>query len=472
MTPSSLHNHHYLLHNNHSLSLRNRTPQHPPGWRCGLRRCQKTTRIDLAAFHVLTPHGISAAAALESREAEASKLKQRAQQLLRQRSELALELEGLQETLGRMDRAISRAKEQAQALKAEGTRYSTSDSRRHSAQLSTLSKAVLREKQRRLSARNELGSLQRQLVKSKTRQEAIMKRAGKQEVEHKAASERQAKAESIIQEARRLNEKLEQCQEEMEKLRSEEEAALKEDGNHSITAESLAREEAKAAKEQQQQQEQLVAELEAQLHRLKQHPTSTAGSVHSQAVSARRSSSQHAAQSKSVKQALAAEQAHARSAAPALDASTHMWSELRGRLHEEGPARARGQHASDEAVVEAAKWHAESRAFAAEVARVTRLQEAAARKRSAEREGWKEFGEEVARMRRRAAEHEQAGGGMASALRGDVAAAHEALAAAQREAEELLTGGGAMRARLDEATGRLRQMQGVMAELSAEAGLL
>ena len=32
-------------------------------------------------------------------------------------------------------------------------------------------------------------------------------------------------------------------------------------------------------------------------------------------------------------------------------------------------------------------------------------------------------------MRRRAAEHEQAGGGMASALRGDVAAAHEALAA-------------------------------------------
>ena len=414
---------------------------------------------------------LAAAAALESREAEASKLKQRAQQLLRQRSELALELEGLQETLGRMDRAISRAKEQAQALKAEGTRYSTSDSRRHSAQLSTLSKAVLREKQRRLSARNELGSLQRQLVKSKTRQEAIIKRAGKQEVEHKAASERQAKAESIIQEARRLNEKLEQCQEEMEKLRSEEEAALKEDGNNSVTAESLAREEAKAAKEQ-QQQEQLVAELEAQLHRLKQHPTSTAGSVHSQAVSARRSSSQHAAQSKSVKQALAAEQAHARSAAPALDASTHMWSELRGRLHEEGPARARGQHASDEAVVEAAKWHAESRAFAAEVARVTRLQEAAARKRSAEREGWKEFGEEVARMRRRAAEHEQAGGGMASALRGDVAAAHEALAAAQREAEELLTGGGAMRARLDEATGRLRQMQGVMAELSAEAGLL
>ena len=60
----------------------------------------------------------------------------------------------------------------------------------------------------------------------------------------------------------------------------------------------------------------------------------------------------------------------------------------------------------------------------------------------------------------------------ASMLRGDVAAAHEALAAAQREAEELLTGGGAMRARLDEATGRLRQMQGVMAELSAEAGLL
>ena len=117
---------------------------------------------------------LAAAAALESREAEASKLKQRAQQLLRQRSELALELEGLQETLGRMDRAISRAKEQAQALKAEGTRYSTSDSRRHSAQLSTLSKAVLREKQRRLSARNELGSLQRQLVKSKTRQEAIV----------------------------------------------------------------------------------------------------------------------------------------------------------------------------------------------------------------------------------------------------------------------------------------------------------
>ena len=150
---------------------------------------------------------LAAAAALDAKESEAGKLKAKAQRLLRERSQLSCELDGLQvcqpdaaqplvsrrrrttpecpsmytpecpsmcplppsipigpcgaasrlqETLGRMDRAIARTKEQTAALKAESARGSHSDLRRHAMQLSTLGKALRREKQRRLAARTEV----------------------------------------------------------------------------------------------------------------------------------------------------------------------------------------------------------------------------------------------------------------------------------------------------------------------------
>ena len=141
---------------------------------------------EAAASHKMA---LAAAAALEVREAEASKLKLRAQRLLRERSELAMDLEGLQETLGRMERAIAKKNEEAEALKAEGLKYTSGDTRRHSAQLQSLSKAVLREKQRRLSARNELGTLQRTLAKKRPHFEELAgKRAAlEKEVEEAAA---------------------------------------------------------------------------------------------------------------------------------------------------------------------------------------------------------------------------------------------------------------------------------------------
>jgi hypothetical protein len=108
---------------------------------------------------------LAASAALEAKESEAGRLRAKAQRLLRERSQLASELEGLQETLGRMERAISRTNEQTAALQAESARGSHSDLRRHAMQLSTLAKAMRREKQRRLAARTEVGMLQKQLVK-------------------------------------------------------------------------------------------------------------------------------------------------------------------------------------------------------------------------------------------------------------------------------------------------------------------
>ena len=62
-------------------------------------------------------------------------------------------LEGLHEALTRTDRAIARSREQTSALRAEASRSTTSDSRRHAAQIAAMVKAIGREKQRRLAAR-------------------------------------------------------------------------------------------------------------------------------------------------------------------------------------------------------------------------------------------------------------------------------------------------------------------------------
>ena len=71
---------------------------------------------------------------------------------------LRCELEALQETFARMERAVTRTLEQTTALEAEKARSVSSDSRRHSVQLTSLAKAMRREKQRRLASRNEVGA--------------------------------------------------------------------------------------------------------------------------------------------------------------------------------------------------------------------------------------------------------------------------------------------------------------------------
>ena len=139
--------------------------------------------------------------------------KQRAQQLLRERSELAIDLEGLQETLGRMSRAVGRAREQAEALAAEGARGGASDARRHTAQLQSLSKAVLREKQRRLSARNELGALQRQIAKKRPPFEELAERVASLRRRAADAADATARAERAVEESSNLRSQLARCEE-------------------------------------------------------------------------------------------------------------------------------------------------------------------------------------------------------------------------------------------------------------------
>jgi len=393
---------------------------------------------------------LAATAALEAREAEAAKLKQRAQQLLRERSELALELEGLQETLGRMDRAVTRAREQAQALQAESAKYSVSDARRHSAQLSTLSKTVLREKQRRLSARNEVGSLQRQLVKKRAQHEALAVRAASFKQAQIDAAERASRTDGHVHEAQRLTRRLNQCKRELAELESQDARAPYDDGHD----------------EGSNEHNQLETELEAHLNRLRQAASAKASGDHPSAChSAATTSSPQAAQILSVRQALASEQEHARSAAPALEASTGTWVQRQRRVLAAAHFVVPASGTRGDAVIDSAKWHAEARAFAAEARRVKRLQQDAAARRDAERSGWHDFAQETARIRHGQAAHPAAAEDSLAALRREVASTREAVHTAEGEAAALLQGGGACRARLDDAGRLLSRLNNLVVEV-------
>ena len=59
------------------------------------------------------------------------------------------------------------------SLPVRWRRYSSSDIRRQSARVNTLSKVMVREKQRRLAARNEVCALQRQLGKKLSQQQTV-----------------------------------------------------------------------------------------------------------------------------------------------------------------------------------------------------------------------------------------------------------------------------------------------------------
>ena len=435
----------------------------PASWNLGLTPRDEddgasTARMSTSSHKM----ALAATAALEAREMEASKLKQRAQRLLRERSELALDLEGLQDTLSRMERAVARAREQTQALRAEQTKHETTGASRHSAQISTLSKAVLREKQRRLSARNELGSLQRQLTKRRTQYHAVAERMASMKSARDEAAEKQARAAAPVTEAEGIEERLKQCHQAIAAVDDPEERAAE-------TAQS-------------EQLRRVEAELESRLAQLRHaistrnRPRPSPSAAPSDLASERRLS-QLAEQSHDVRTTLAAEQAQAHVSAPAIEASSATWAQLSRQLHEELTKHAACAPASADAIAEAAKWHAEARAFAAEVRRVEGLQLKAAKQKRDEREGWRDFMQETARARQRNAAAANASaaagdrGGASPSLRHEVAQAQEALRAATDEADALMHSGGAARMRLDEAGSRLASLRSLMAQLQADAGL-
>ena len=408
------------------------------------------SRASAASSHRMAA---AAAAALESREAEAARLKQKAQRLLRERSELACDLEGLQETLSRMERAVARTREQAQALLSDGSRYSTSDTRRHSAQMSTLSKAVLREKQRRLAARNEVGSLQRQLAKKRAHHEQVVTRLATLKEEEGRARGQQLKAEAAVEEVARLRERLEQC----EQAIREAQAGAERQGPEGTRAD------AQTPREQQRLLEGRLAGLrQAIAQQSRSLSSSDIGQPRKTLLSAKLRGGAAARERAKLLESLAAEHDQSEDGSNIASARTSIeeWGQLTRRLQLLLPeARAAADYTRSEALMEAAKWHAEARAFAAEGRRVERLHQQAVQRREAEREGWRDFQEELKRQRR--------SGSLVADEDAQAQALRQELDRVQAESDAMLRTERPMRNALQAEGVRLQKLRALAAELGA-----
>ena len=428
-------------------------PYHPAG---GPHGGMSSWRDDACSHaSAMSSHRMAsaAAAALESREAEASKLKQKAQRLLRSRSELACDLEGLQEALSRVERAAARTREQAHAMAADSSRHSTSDTRRHTAQVSTLSKAVLREKQRRLAARNELGALQRQLIKKRALHSQLAKRVEGLEEADAAARARVARAESAVEGAQQLRELLQQRARELTAARAEGRARLASNSEAAVPLHA---------------QQRL---LEGRLSGLRQaiaqqrslEPRAPLAPGKSRLSSAQRGGSgARATAARERAKLLEALEVERDQAAPATSRRpTGEWAQLAERLQALLPRGDAGDFTSREMLAEAAKWHAEARAFAAEARRVERLHQQAVAKREAEREGWRDFQEELRKGR---------SGTILSNEEAQLDALRQELMRVQTESDELLHGEGPMRTALQAEGLRLQKLRALAAELGASLG--
>ena len=437
---------------------------------------------------------LAASAALEAKESEAGRLRAKAQRLLRERSQLASELEGLQETIGRMERAISRTNEQTAALQAESARGSHSDLRRHSMQLSSLAKAMRREKQRRLAARTEMGMLQKQLVKKRAQRDALALRKTELTSTKEAARQRQATAEATLAEAARLRRQAEACEAQLRTPEhSPREAAAAMGRRTRELEEELERLQQAIGRVQFQQQQQ----QQQQQGRAASSPPGPrgdggcggggggGGGAAAVAAAARTSRQQATTERHTERQrlleALAAETRGRDQQAAAIAAAIEHWRQAAGRLQAEvrplralqayGPAGAAElriepagvaeDFADGEALLEAARWHAEARAFAAEARRVERAQILLQRECDAEREGWRDFREQVsgrfpgAVLGRRCADAEELKRVQAS------------LAQSRSEAGDLMKSEKTIRLQLEQAGRRLQAMNEMAAELEA-----
>ena len=118
----------------------------------------------------------AATAAVQAGEAEAARLKQRAQRLLRERGAVESEIEELQATLVRTRRELSATQEQIDSAASERTSLSTADMRRHATQLQALSKAQAREKRRLLAARTQAAKVEKTLEKKREQLAALRAR--------------------------------------------------------------------------------------------------------------------------------------------------------------------------------------------------------------------------------------------------------------------------------------------------------
>ena len=165
--------------------------------------------------------------------------------------------------------------------------------------------------------------------------------------------------------------------------------------------------------------------------------------------------------------------------APWRDAANALQAELTMMAAREG-ATAGSMRIDPETVAEAARWHAEARAFAAELRRVDAARVAAVAQRDAEREG--ELGDFEAQMRRggrraRAGPRATDAGSlqpgaaaeMTAARAGELRGLERATAAAKAEADALIEGEAAARAELQQQRARTAALQAALAELRSAA---
>jgi hypothetical protein len=129
------------------------------------------------------------------------------------------------------------------------------------------------------------------------------------------------------------------------------------------------------------------------------------------------------------------------------------------------PVDAMERKPTREMIADAAKWHAEARAFAAEVRRVEAAQVQLAQEREAEREGWRDFEQQVAGQFD--AQGSPGGGvtGSQGAKRQELQAARSTLAQAQAEVESLFDQERTTRLELEQVEKRIRALTEMTAEL-------
>ena len=352
----------------------------------------------------------AATAAVQAGEAEAARLKQRAQRLLRERGAVESEIEDMQATLVRTRRELSATQEQIDSAASERTSLSTADMRRHATQLQALSKAQAREKRRLLAARTQAAKVDKTLEKKReqlaavhARLEPLRRRLA--DAPDEAAREAAAKEQLKVVAARE------------EQLRTARDAATaaaarlaadgggdggnggsygSDDGESGtghgwdlpssgsdgeggtteavVAAEAAARAEAGTLEAKLRVARRAIVAREAALHRQKEREEA----AHAEAEAARVHSASAAA-------------------AEAADAWRRRAMGLHRRLrtlcappnpHFDTEADVRAQL---DAAAEAMRWRAEAIAFAAEVRRVEGEQARQEAQRAAEEEGWREF---------------------------------------------------------------------------------
>jgi len=343
--------------------------------------CTSDARSNTSSAHSISHSrrmATAATAALQAREAEAARLKQRAQRLLRERSALACELEGLHEALTRTDRAIARCQEQTSALRAEASRMNTTDSRKHAAQTAAMAKAIGREKQRRLAARNELGGLQRSMTQRRAMADELAAQLVDAQQSAEALGKRKVDAEQLTREVQRLEAEIRECRYQLDAANASTGAPNR------ASKDSCARDghgdNDGLRQELRATQESIGEERDAMLRLAAESPPARC----------KRDEPALRAQIDSLESSMTSSASGAadwRRRATSLHHQLHrLWA------HERGPAERSRLEILDQTVVEnSARWRAESQAFAAEARRVERAQAAAELARSAHREGWRDF---------------------------------------------------------------------------------